>query len=262
MTTDWEEFVKQFKETDKSDFADISSCKKPLDFALWVLCITKDKFDKKKLMASQIASILVDAEEYSINVHSITNALKRASDKVHRYYENGVIYYEIMKSGRDYLFSLHKSDIVNAFYFEPDTRYTTKKLFKNQIFSGLTGNLKILDPYCSEKTLDVLTTLKDRPIQFITRLANLRERDKEKLVRDIADFKTEHPAIEFRDYTNADIHDRYIISEDKVAIIGHSIKDLGTKESFVVVLNHMNNNELYEALSSNFINRWNTSNIV
>jgi len=92
MTTDWEELIKKFKEVDKSDFVNLTSCKKPLDFALWVLCITKDRLDRKKLTAIQIASILIDTEEISKSVNSITNALNRASDKVHRYYENGATY--------------------------------------------------------------------------------------------------------------------------------------------------------------------------
>ena len=201
-------------------------------------------------------------KEISITKNSITNALKRALDKIHRYYENGDTYYEIMKPGKEHLLSLRKSDIVNAFYFEPDTRYTAKRVLKNQIFSGLTGSLKILDPYCSEKTLDVLANLKDRPTKVLTKLGNLRERDKGKFVRDVADFKTENPNVEFKDYPNADIHDRYIISEDKVTLIGHSMKDLGAKESFAVVLGRGYYREIYDALNDNFIRRWDISGVI
>ena len=99
-------------------------------------------------------------------------------------------------------------------------------------------------------------------MKVLTRLGNLRERDKGKFVRDVADFKTENPNVEFRDYPNADIHDRYIISEDKVTLIGHSMKDLGAKESFAVVLGRENYSEIYEALNSNFTSRWNISGVI
>ena len=259
---DGQEFITKFREADKSGIVDFTACEKSLDMALWVLCVAKEKLGQKRLMAKQIASTIVGTEEISITASSVTNALKRASTKVYRYYEDGIIYYEIMKPGKEHLLSLRKSDIVNAFYFEPDTRYTAKRLLKNQVFSGLTGSLKILDPYCSEKTLDVLANLKDRPMKVLTRLGNLRERDKGKFVRDVADFKTENPNVEFRDYPNADIHDRYIISEDKVTLIGHSMKDLGAKESFAVVLGRGYYREIYDALNSNFTRRWNISSVI
>jgi hypothetical protein len=257
-----EELITKFREVDKSDIVESIACEKPLDIALWVLCVAKEKLGQTRLTAEQIASTIVRTEEVSITASSLTNALKRASNKVHRYYENGIIYYEIMKPGKERLLSLRKSDVVNAFYFEPDTKYTAKRLLKNQVFSGLTGSLKILDPYCSEKTLDVLANLKDKPMKILTRLGNIRERDKGKFVRDVADFKTENPNVEFRDYPNTDIHDRYIISEDKVTLIGHSMKDLGAKESFAVILGREYYKEIYNALNDNFIRRWDISAVI
>ena len=262
MPKDPQEFITKFREADKSGIVDFTACEKPLDMALWVLCVAKEKLGQKRLTAEQIASTIIDAEEISITDKSITNALNRALDKVHRYYENGDTYYEIMKPGKDYLLSLRKTDLVDAFYFEPDTRYTAKRLMKNQVFSGLTGSLKIIDPYCSERTLDILASLKNRPTKVLTKLENLRERDKGKFVRDVADFKTENPNVEFRDYPNADIHDRYIISEDKVTLIGHSMKDLGAKESFAVVLGREYYREIYDALNDNFIRRWDISGVI
>jgi len=167
-----------------------------------------------------------------------------------------------MKPGRDHLLYLEKTDLIDAFYFKPDTRYTSKKLLKNQIFSDLRGTIKIVDPYCGDRTLDLLLELKERPAKVLTRLENLRDREKGKFVREVADFKTENPNVEFRNYPNADIHDRYVISEDKVTLIGHSIKDLGAKESFAVVLGRENYREIYEALNSNFTNRWNISAVI
>ncbi len=125
---DREEFITKFREADKSSIVDFTACEKPLDMALWVLFVAKEKLGQKRLMVEQIASTIIDAEEISITENSIRNALKRALDKVHRYYENGDTYYEIMKSGKDYLLSLRKTGVVSAFYFEPDTRYTAKRM--------------------------------------------------------------------------------------------------------------------------------------
>ena len=49
-------------------------------------------------------------------------------------------------------------------------------LLKNKIFDSLEGELKIVDPYCGERTLDILESIKGRPVKFLTRIENLRDR--------------------------------------------------------------------------------------
>lgn len=60
--------------------------------------------------------------------------------------------------------------------------------------------MKIVDPYFGERTLDVLESIKGRHIKAMTRLENLRDRDRSKLMRELADFKTENQDVEFRNY--------------------------------------------------------------
>ena len=50
--------------------------------------------------------------------------------------------------------------------------------------------------------------------------------------------------------------DRYIISSDSLVILGHSIKDIGSKESFAVTLSSHTNKNIVEALTENFNRRW------
>lgn len=256
------EFIKKFKEADKEKVPDFSKCVRPLDMALWVLWVAKDEVSEKRLTGEQIALVIIETQEISANTGSIINSLNRASDKVHRYKVNDEVYFEIMKPGRDYLLSLWKSDLINAFYFEPDNKFTAKKLLRNQIFSNLKGNLKIVDPYCSERTLDILESIKGTKINFITRIENLRDRDRSRFLRELTDFKSENVIAEFRNYPHSDIHDRYIISENEVTLIGHSIKDFGSKETFAIVLNGDNNKDIYQTLRNNFDDRWKISSII
>jgi len=227
--------------------------------ALWVLWVSKDKVGESRLTGEEIASIIVGVQEISATTKSIISALKRAADKVHRYYENDETYYEIMKPGKEYVLSLSREDLVSAFYCEPDSEFTAKKFLKNQIFNSLTGDLKIVDPYCGEKTLDVLDSIKDKQVKFLTRLENLGDRGRNRFARELRVFKSENPHVEFRNYPNTDIHDRYIISPSYLVILGHSIKDWGSKESFAVVLNEASSKNIYEALVENFNRRWNQS---
>ena len=76
-------------------------------------------------------------------------------------------------------------------------------------------------------------------------------------IQQLRDFKIEYPHIELRDYPHDDIHDRYIISSDDFILLGHSIKDLGNKESFAISLNKNAFKNLIEAISENFDRRWN-----
>ena len=75
--------------------------------------------------------------------------------------------------------------------------------------------------------------------------------------RELNDLNSDGFNIEFRDYPNNDIHDRYVISDDAFIIIGYSIKDFGKKETFITVFN--DNDDIKNQLTSNFDNKWNIS---
>ena len=57
-------------------------------------------------------------------------------------------------------------------------------------------------------------------------------------------------------------YDRYIMSDDSLVLIGHSLKNLGGKETFAVILNRTDYEEIYQSLSSNFNLRWDSSRVI
>ena len=252
--------AKGFAEIDTSDFPDFYSYEKPLERGLWVLLVAKEKLQLKRLTAEQIAFIIRDIEEVSGDAKSITNSFNRAGDKVHTYHESGQVYFEIMKPGKDYLISQAKEGSIQAVYFEAGKLYTSKRLLSKNILASLKGELRIVDPYCSERTLDILKDIKNEHAKFLTRVENLREQDRERFLRELQDFKSEKANMEFRSYPNPDIHDRYIISSDSLVVLGHSIKDLGGKESFAITLNRDASKNIVEAVIENFDRRWQQSN--
>jgi hypothetical protein len=254
--------VEEFKRIDVSDFPDFYIYKIPLERGLWILWVMKEKLGIKKLDAEKIASIIRDVKEISIDAKSIIKAFNRAGDKIHTYREDGATYFEIMKSGKDYLLSQVKVGSVELFYFEPDRRFTSKRILSKDILNTLKGELKVVDPYCNERTLDILKDVRDRKVKFLTRVGNLRNKERARFLREIKDFKSENKNIEFRSYPHKDIHDRYIISSEYLVILGHSIKDLGSKESFAILLNRSMSKNVVEALNENFDRRWKQSEIV
>jgi hypothetical protein len=251
--------LKQFTEIDTSGSPDFYSYNTPLEKSLWVLWMAKERLGIKRLSVDEIALIIRDIKEISIDERAITNSLNRAGNKIHTYQEDGKVYYEIMKLGKDYLISQVKEGSLEVFYFEPDKHYTTKRLLSKNILNNLKGELRIVDPYCGERTLDVLSNLKNRNIKFLTKVENLRDNERNRFLRELKDFKLEHADIEFRNYPHTDIHDRYVISSDSVVILGHSIKDLGAKESFAIILNKNSNKNIVDALIENLNRRWKQS---
>lgn len=254
------EVPKRFVEVDTSDFPDFYRYEKPLERGLWILWVAKDRLQIKRLTAEQIASVIRDVKEVSIEARSVTKSFNRAGDKIYTHHENGEVYFEIMKPGKDYLISEMKESSMQVVYFEPGKRYTSKRLLSKNILDSLKGELRIVDPYCSERTLDTLKDIKNEHVKFLTRVDNLREKEREGFLRELQDFKSEKLNIEFRNYLNRDIHDRYIISSDSLVLLGHSIKDLGSKESFAVILNKDASKNIVEAITENFDRRWKQSN--
>lgn len=262
MASKIDDLIKRFSNADLSDFPDFYQYQKPLEMGLWVLWVGKDKLQIKKLSAEQIAVIIRDVKEVSIDAKSITKSFNRAKGKIHTYTEDGETYYEIMKRGKDHLLSMVKRGLLEVFYFEPGKRYTSKKTLSKNILDTLKGELKIVDPYCSERTLDVLKGVNNKSVKFLTQTSKLKEKDKNRLLRELQDFKSEFPNIEFRDYSHSDIHDRYIISSNFLIILGHSIKDLGSKESFAIVLDNKTSKNIIEALIEVFNRRWKQSDVM
>lgn len=256
------EISKKFAEINTSDFPDFYNYKNYLKRSLWILWVTKDKLKIRKLTTEQIASIIRDVKEISIDAKSITKSFNKAGDKIYTYKEGEEVYFEIMKPGKDHLISHIKEGSIEVFYFEPDKRYTSKRILSKNILHNLKGELRIVDPYCSERTLDILSNVKNRLVKLLTRVKNLREKERNRFLRELQDFKSEHLEIEFRNYPHKDIHDRYIISSELLVILGHSIKDLGTKESFAIILNKDTNKNIVEALIENFNRRWKQSDLL
>ena len=257
------DLTQRFREADISDFPDFYNYEKPLEMGLWILWVAKDKLGIKKLTAEQIASAIRDVKEISVDGKSISCSFMPAKGKIHIFHEKGETFFEIMKPGKNHLLSLIKEGSVEVFYFEPGQKFSTKRILSRNILEGLQGKkLQIVDPYCGVRTLDILKDIKNKTIEFLTRVENLDEKQRGTFLRELQEFKTEYPMIEFRNYPNTDIHDRYVISENALAILGHSLKDLGSKESFAIVLKAESSKNIAEALIEIFNRRWKQATIL
>ena len=103
-----------------------------------------------------------------------------------------------MRSGKEHLSSQIEKDGVELFYFEPGQKYSSKKFVTENILKELNGDLRIVDPYCGERTLDCLRYIGNKQVKFLTRIDNLQKDIKERFLRELKDFISENPQMEFR----------------------------------------------------------------
>ena len=248
-----------FRNKDVPDFPNFTNYKKPLEMGLWVLWVAKDDLGVRKLSSDEVSSVIIEILETSVDSLSITRAFSRAGKKIHPHKENNIVKYEIMREGKDHLKRVANLDLDNIIYFEPGKKYTSKRQLINTVLTELVGDLKIVDPYCSERTIDVLSNIKCNNIKIITKTAYLSSSQRDNLKRTLKDYYDEGNNLEIREYPNDDLHDRYIISEQNLILLGHSIKDLGAKESFALVLSKEYSKNICESLLELFNRRWKSS---
>ncbi len=105
------------------------------------------------------------------------------------------------------------------------------------------------------ESLDFLQDFqKNRHIRFLTTHPN---KNLGQLQREVARFKKEFPNSEFKAYASPhELHDRYLLFEREVWFVGHGIKDIGGKESFVVILKDPFGKDIRKTLHDSFEMRW------
>ena len=124
-----------------------------------------------------------------------------------------------------------------------------------RLLSDIEGIVRVCDPYYGTGSLLRLDLLKRcRELRFLTRTPDSSE--KTFLPRAISEFRREHPQVDFRCSTSADFHDRFILSDAEIVILGHGLKDLGNKESFVIRLPVALARDVISAARESFDQKW------
>jgi len=131
----------------------------------------------------------------------------------------------------------------------------TVHLQLEEILKKLSGQIRICDPYYgtgSLHRLDLLTNCE--AILFLTQHPDTKE--KAFLDKALAEFVQEHPAVEFRLHSGKELHDRFILTGDELILLGHGLKDIGKKESFVIRLNRDLVGSIIDDVRESFDKKW------
>jgi hypothetical protein len=128
--------------------------------------------------------------------------------------------------------------------------YSDRRTIEN-ILEQATGEVRICETYLGMGTLDLLKSL---PVTCTVRV--LAREITDVSPRDIGTFKTECPSFQFRYRTQRDLHDRYLLDDRGLLILGHGLKDIGKTESFAIFLEKSSNPDILRDILEAFDSRW------
>lgn len=235
---------------------------KDLERGLSILKIEKEEFGMPWTTAEEISALLIEVFDLSSTPLTIKRAFAKAggSNKINKPIipkkSNNLIFYKISQPGEVYMNSILGKGSLQVMYFKPNSH---KEVYES--LSSLVKNLKgkefkISDPYYGVNTLNILEEFarSNKKVKFLSHHTN------EPLLKFKREFnylqKHYSKKIEIHIFPKDELHDRYILADDAFVIIGHGIKDLGNKESLVLVIDDSIGRGVRKELEKAFWRRW------
>ena len=127
------------------------------------------------------------------------------------------------------------------------------------ILSSLTGDTRICDPYYGAGSLLRLDQIVQKSIRFLTHTPDSKEQSAGTLPRALAEYTRQYPGVEFRRYPTNDLHDRFIVCHSELILLGHGLRDIGGKDSFVDRLNRSLAGDMIDQIIGSFDSKWATA---
>jgi len=101
----------------------------------------------------------------------------------------------------------------------------------HDLLARLKGTIRVCDPYLDDSTVEHLEACsKGTPIRLLT----MNVKDTGPLRRVVAAAKTSGYQLDIRVVTSRTLHDRYLIDDADMIILGTSLNGFGKKQSFVI----------------------------
>jgi hypothetical protein len=234
----------------KNALADI---KTPLHLGLASLYLAKEKAARSSLTAEHIVACL-EAAGVAVQREQITKAFSRAGNRISRSIVDNEIHYKLMTSGQREIEPIATKGTIQLFHIEGQKPRTARKVV-SELIGTLSGEIRVCDPYYGERSLDVLDQMPSgSTVKFLTCKTSEKV---PALSRAISDYKREHPTCEIRQLAPPNtLHDRFILTDSTLLILGHGIKDIGSKESFVISLSEKLVPGIISSLKSTFDANW------
>lgn len=231
----------------------LASERSPLRLSMAALKLAQDLFSFEALSAEEVKAGLGTAG-VAVGVETVRNAFARAGRRVARLPLAGGTKYRLMSAGALEIADLVTEGNLAVLHVEGDRPRTDKRML-GDVLSQLSGDVRVCDPYYGARSLDVLEMIPaDCTVRFVT---TQTPEDPAKLQRLIADFLRERPGTQIRLYRNKnELHDRYILTTDRLLVLGHGLKDVGTRQSFIFIVRRELAPDLLANLGESFEERW------
>ncbi len=216
------------------------------DRVLWALQIISIEMKIERVSAAQVANFLTEIVEINTSRQAVEYSLKTIKDLVNKNKEG----YKIMQKGRE---RINPQEFgTTEIYISAGEPLTSKNILSKKILSQLKGEIRICDPHLGARTLDLLLAIdKKQKIRILT--SKISEELNGATSRALSDIKKEGYDVEIKIYEKSELHDRYLMDEKNMWIIGHSLKDIGKKECYVIKVSP----DMRETIIPVFDRRWN-----
>lgn len=145
---------------------------------------------------------------------------------------------------------------IECVYISGEKPYSDRRTIE-EILKQVTGEVRICETYFGNDTLDLLRNLPDTCTVRV--LIGKNTDVSSKLSREIRAFRTERPRFKFRHYKQPGLHDRYLVDDGRLIILGHGLKDIGKKESFAIFLEKSLVPTIISENLKAFEDRWNSA---
>jgi hypothetical protein len=245
--------LRTFKDLDLRVRNSLADEESPMNLAFAALAIAHDDAGVDYVSLDDLHEALQEAD-VAVDRSSLARGIGRAGKRVNRRIIDGEQVYRLVLRGRPAAEIVLGSGDLSVLHIDGTTPRTDRRAL-GDVFGGLKGIVRVCDPYYGVRSLDSLELIpKSAQVRFIT---GRTTESPTKWAGALKDFKKERPNVELRVAARPqDLHDRYVLTDAKILIIGHGLKDIGNKESFVVILLRAVAGDLLGDVQRSFDDKW------
>ncbi|MEZ4899924.1 MAG: hypothetical protein R2806_24000 [Saprospiraceae bacterium] len=153
----------------------------------------------------------------------------------------------------------HSQTSLAVIHLKGDKPYSDRKEIE-EILQSLKGQVRICETYLNEQSLDLL---KHIPASCLVQILIGPRVNLNSLSVKLNLFKNEYGNFTFKQYNTTGLHDRYIIDDESLMILGYGLQRVGIgSESFVVILNNVWIEDMKNGVITEFDRKWNDQHAV
>jgi hypothetical protein len=240
-------------QTIKDGLADLRS---PLLLGFAALALASQFAARDKLSAEEIVAAL-EAAGVAVERQAITRAFSRAANRISRQNVEDELFFTLMIRGKREIEPLLRKGTIAVSFIQAGQPRSARRTLA-ELFSTLNGHVRICDPYYGAKSLDSLELI---PTACTVHLLTSQWSDRAAtLATTVPDFYRARPNTNIRTVAAPHVlHDRYVVSDSGLLLLGHGIKDIGTRDSCTVSIGVEYAEDLLTELRTSFDTKWATA---